>query len=115
MGARRRRQACWSVVTPSRVASVAARSFLARAALQHWQHADLAYKCEVFSVPKVTKMSFAPRFDSSNLGVAVCTRTERTLPAGVTRVAERLRGSPRTRSRQPRGAIRMGALTTDLP
>ena len=42
------------------------------------------------------------------------TRTERALPAGVIRVAEWLRGSPKTRARQPRGAFRRGALTTDL-
>ena len=42
------------------------------------------------------------------------TLTERALAAGLRRVGERLRGSPRTRPRQPRGAFRRGALTTDL-
>ena len=39
---------------------------------------------------------------------------ETTLPAGVTRVAERLRGSPRTRPRQPRGAFRKGGANYGL-
>ena len=42
------------------------------------------------------------------------TRDERALTAGSRRVAECLRGSPKTRARQPRGAFRRGALTTDL-
>ena len=73
------------------------------------------YKC----VPRQLRMTCEPR-PSANTPRFFCraqvsqTRTERALPAGVARVAERLRGSPKTRPRQPRGAFRRGALTTDL-
>ena len=72
------------------------------------------YKC----VPSQSRMTCEPR--SSAIGrlvfdLAVChTRAERALPAGGIRVCEWLRGSPKTRPRQPRGACRRGALTTDL-
>ena len=72
------------------------------------------YKC----VPRQLRMTCEPRPSANTprfLELTVSqTRTERALPAGVTRVAEWLRGSPKTRARQPRGAFRRGALTTDL-
>ena len=73
------------------------------------------YKC----VPRQLRMTCEPRPSANTprffaeLTVSQ-TRTERALPAGVIRVSEWLRGSPRTRARQPRGAFRRGALTTDL-
>ena len=78
------------------------------------QVAKGTYKC----VPRQLRMTCerapalrTPRFSKSHSST---TRTERALPAGVIRVSEWLRGSPRTRARQPRGAFRRGALTTDL-
>ena len=72
------------------------------------------YKC----VPRQLRMTCEPRSSARNAAFSKSrrtnTRTERALPAGVIRVAECLRGSPRTRARQPRGAFRRGALTTDL-
>ena len=72
------------------------------------------YKC----VPRQLRMTCEPRSSARTprlpISISCSTRTERALPAGVIRVAERLRGSPRTRARQPRGAFRRGALTTDL-
>ena len=72
------------------------------------------YKC----VPRQLRMTCEPRPSANTPRFCRLTvnqtRTERALPPGVTRVAERLRGSPRTRARQPRGAFRRGALTTDL-
>ena len=71
------------------------------------------YKC----VPRQLRMTCEPRSSARRLDAKHAvwhTRTERALPAGVIRVSEWLRGSPRTRARQPRGAFRRGALTTDL-
>ena len=72
------------------------------------------YKC----VPRQLRMTCEPRPSANTPRFCRLTvnqtRTERALPAGVIRVSEWLRGSPRTRPRQPRGAFRRGALTTDL-
>ena len=72
------------------------------------------YKC----VPRQLRMTCEARSSARNASFcktqAIKTRTERALPAGSRRVPEWLRGSPRTRPRQPRGAFRRGALTTDL-
>ena len=67
------------------------------------QVANGPYKC----VPRQLRMTCEPRSAGGRLLFVKSrnenTRTERALTAGVTRVAERLRGSPTTRPRQPRG------------
>ena len=73
------------------------------------------YKC----VPRQLRMTCEPR-PSANTPRFFCRAHskpdphETSLPAGVTRVAERLRGSPRTRPRQPRGAFRKGGANYGL-
>ena len=66
------------------------------------------YKC----VPRQLRIHCKPRSSATTprlpISISCSTRTEGALPAGVIRVAERLRGSPRTRARQPRGAFRGG-------
>ena len=71
------------------------------------------YKC----VPRQLRMTCEPRSSARRLDAKHAvwhTRTERALPAGVIRVSEWLRGSPRTRPRQPRGAFRKGGANYGL-
>ena len=72
------------------------------------------YKCVLRQLRMTCELRSCPRTPVWPKSAVRDTRTERALPAGVTRVSEWLRGSPRTRPRQPRGAFRRGALTTDL-
>ena len=72
------------------------------------------YKCVLRQLRMTCELRSCPRTPVWPKSAVRDTRTERALPAGVIRVSEWLRGSPRTRARQPRGAFRRGALTTDL-
>ena len=72
------------------------------------------YKCVPRQLRMTCELCFSARNASMPSHAVNHTRTERALPAGVIRVSEWLRGSPRTRPRQPSGACRRGALTTDL-
>ena len=72
------------------------------------------YKCVLRQLRMTCELRSCPRTPVWPKSAVRDTRTERALPAGVTRVAARLRGSPKTRPRQPRGACRRGALTTEL-
>ena len=68
------------------------------------------YKCVLRQLRMTCELRSCPRTPVWPKSAVRDTRTERALPAGVTRVAERLRGSPRTRPRQPRGAFRCAAV-----